>query len=316
MVEGYTRCLEVLHDHNYRFEEALEMLRCKPFAAGRRSWSNKEKAAFNKGIYAHGKQFKRLAVMVGGRSRGEVVGYYFGEWRYSDAHRQWKEYIRKKSLGELQALIVKEEEMPFLVQGMITAGDVGTPNACVWEGVWAHDEKGLAEGRVGKFRYHHVGGAHDDQAAAKAAVLKGKKDAEEKKKAEEAPRRSSRAEKRKAAEEEPNPQLVPAKEGKEKKPVAVSELPKAEWPPSGRYAGYFNLGGHKAARVEEKAVHVAWSADGQVEAIGEASICGIFGLRGSFEAKAGCGMRGQKWYLGGVAERPTLGPSSAQRRRP
>ena len=103
----------------------------------------------------------------------------------------------------------------------------------------------------------------------------------------------------------------------DKKPVAISELPKADWPPSGRYVGYFNLGGERCARVEEKAVHVAWSQDGQVEAIGDNSICGVFGVRGHFDhkiangrAKPICEMEGKKWYLGGIAERPALGATA------
>ena len=311
-VEGHTRCMQILHECNYDTEEALSILRLKPFAPRKRPWSTKDRAAFKTAIYQHGKQFKKIATTVGGnRTVGEIVNHYFGEWRYSQGHRQYQEYCRKQKSNTLALLSTKEDDS-FAIRGKVSPGT--NAEGCVMEGIWAHTSAELGKGKVGKFRYRHVGGWEAKSSVSSGKPLGNGANKQNKvAKPEEVPketetRRSGRGASTSSIKAPEDVSQNSIAKAVVTKPKGVADLAQASWPPTGRYVGYFVLGTERATKIEEKIVHITWTTCGQMEVIGNNSLCGIFGVKATFDYKMAkgnkgvCEVTGRKWYMSEVPD--------------
>ena len=92
--ERQEQALQCLHESNYNVSKALKLVskKLKRSSDGWKEWSVEDKRIFNKTLaLLDDKHFNVIRKHMPHKSMGDLVQYYYGEWKFTKARQVWRE---------------------------------------------------------------------------------------------------------------------------------------------------------------------------------------------------------------------------------
>eukprot|EP00656_Telonema_subtile_P044340 TRINITY_DN5060_c0_g1_i3.p1 TRINITY_DN5060_c0_g1~~TRINITY_DN5060_c0_g1_i3.p1 ORF type:complete len:379 (-),score=80.61 TRINITY_DN5060_c0_g1_i3:831-1967(-) len=123
---------DALHDQEYMMDQAEERVRA---FKEHRMWTDEERAAFLRAIYAHNKDFKKVSTIVGTRGYKQTVEYYFTWWCGTAEHAAWKQAREASTTNEFG--VPRNAEIVLCLQGGVR-DDGG--DGVVFSGKWGNSD--------------------------------------------------------------------------------------------------------------------------------------------------------------------------------
>ena len=112
---------DALHASSYDFNAAQDSVRG---FSDVRQWTDDEKGAFSRAIAVHGKDFKRVALIIGTKTIRETINYFFTWWRCSPEHVVWKKARDSRRGGKGKKTgIPRNADIVLAVRGKIDIED-------------------------------------------------------------------------------------------------------------------------------------------------------------------------------------------------
>ena len=97
--ERQEQALQCLHESNYNVSKALKLVskKRKRSSDGWKEWSVEDKRIFNKTLaLLDDKHFNVIRKHMPHKSMGDLVQYYYGEWKFTKARQVWREKCKKR----------------------------------------------------------------------------------------------------------------------------------------------------------------------------------------------------------------------------